>query len=621
MGEASGLTGQRAAGAGPLEAMLRVNVHCNYTVEVEQGVPEGGEPEGPPLHGGEEAGAGAGARAPAGLPGLPGPAPQSGRLDWEEYFQDQGRRGESCALEAEVAEDDELGSFAALDDDDGYDSQGAETVPTDDEDLDYLWEEGEGADTAGEAATWRTRAAGLEEHGGDEGDGSPTGSGFPDMAQWHPSAQSDGSWGWEGHPTEYFGLTTEWRADVATGGREGQDAHTRVVRRHGGAQRGALGESASPSHVALGTQGVMASASATVSTEASGGSRLLVAEAAARAAAAAAASLQDEMNLESGLPVAHAGQIQASEARQIAREVLHAVLGGSEATGSWRGDIDEDGVRDHIYGTVLDHEGGVEGGESYDEASIDLNVDHDQGLDDCDELCYPASPFEHDAATLSGTVSSLDLQVGGRAYLNVPQALPLVGPALVIAEPYRVAALPARPGGPASRCLFARRARDIRASLELVEVHQTACASSDRALSRNGGSMEGASPVPGGAPPVGREGGGLRGLPQGLGGEGATASGKGPAKKPPSLQSGAAAAPAAGPVAAVPRKAKRRPTNFRRGEQLGGGPKAGVSLESHHSLSEKRAAGGAGARRPRVLSRGPLGQDNVLRGRAIGTGP
>ena len=407
---------------------------------------------------------------------------------------------------------------------------------------------------------------------------------------------------------------------MATTEHEGQDAHTRVLRRHGGAQRGAPGEPASPSHVVLGTQGVMASASATVSTEASGGSRLLVAEAAARAAATAAASLQDEMNLESGLPVAHAGQMQASEARQIAREVLHAVLGGSEATGSWRGYIEEEGARDPVYGIVSDHEVGSDGADSYDEASVDLDIDLDQELDDCDELGYPKSPFDHDAATLSGTVSSLDLQVGGRAYLNVPQALPLVGPAVVIAEPYRVAALPAGPG-PASRCLFARRAQDIRASLELAEVHQAACTSSDRALSRNAGSLEGASPVPEGVPPGGCEDGGLRSLPQGLGGERATASGKAPAKKPPSRQAGAAAAPAAGPVAAAPRKAKRRPTSFRRGEQLGGGLKAGVSLESHHALSEKRAAGAAGARpRPRVLSRGRLGQDNVLRGRAIGTG-
>ena len=105
------------------------------------------------------------------------------------------------------------------------------------------------------------------------------------------------------------------------------------------------------------------------------------------------------------------------------------------------------------------------------------------------------------------------------------------------------------------------------------------------------------------------------------GGGGASASGKGPAKKPLPRQPGATAAQAAGPAAAAPRKAKRRPTSFRRGEQSGGGPRPGVSLESHHALSGKRAAGGAGARRPRVLSRGRPGQDNVLRGRAIGTGP
>ena len=79
---------------------------------------------------------------------------------------------------------------------------------------------------------------------------------------------------------------------------------------------------------------------------------------------AAAASLQDEMNLESGLPVAHAGQMQASEARQIAREVLHAVLGGYEATGSWRGDIEEEGARDPVYGIVSDHEVGSDGADT-----------------------------------------------------------------------------------------------------------------------------------------------------------------------------------------------------------------------------------------------------------------
>ena len=524
-----------------------------------------------------------------------------------------------------MAEDDELhsaGSFDA-DDDDGYDSQGAETVLTDDESVEYPWEEEEEeADTAGGPGGWRTRGARLGEHGGDEGDGGASGPGFPALAPWHPAAPSDRSWGWEGHPAEYFGLATEWRADVDTEGHEGQELHTRAARRHGGAPRRAAGEPASPSHVALGTQGVMASASATVSTEASGGSRLLFAEAAARAAAAAAASLQDEMNLENGLPTAHTGQMQASEARQIAREVLHAVLGGSEATGSWLGDIDEGGAHDHIYDPPPEHGGGqADDPEGYDEASVGTDVDLDQDLDSCDELCYNSSSFEHEAGTLAGAVSSLDLQVGGRAYLNVPQALPLVGPAVVIAEPYRVAALPAGPPGPASRCLFARRARDIRASPEVVEAHQTACVASHRALSPSGGGPEGASPVPGGASPGGREVGGLRGLQQGLGGGGASASGKGPAKKPLPRQPGATAAQAAGPAAVAPRKAKRRPTSFRRGELSGGGPRPGVSLESHHALSEKRAAGGAGARRPRVLSRCRPGQDNVLRGRAIGTGP
>ena len=338
-----------------------------------------------------------------------------------------------------------------------------------------------------------------------------------------------------------------------------------------------------------------------------------MAEAAARAAAAAAASLQDEMNLEDGLPVAHAGQIQASEARQIAREVLHAVLGGPDVGGSWVGSADEGG------GSYGEYMPGQSEGGSVIQREGEESEGHDSDVArelDCLDLRYDSKPSSSEPPTLS----SLDLQVGGRAYLSTPQALPLIGPAVVVADPYCVAALPSGRSGPACRCLFARRAGEVRASIELAESNSKARDTLPVAVSTLEKSTKSTRGGGEALPALGRT--------SGTGGDGAVCrlqspgepaggSGKEPAKKAlPRLPGMAETTEAPPPPQALPRKGRRRPTSFRRGENSSS--KGGINLESHHSLSEKRAAG---TRRPQVRSRGRLGQDNVLRGRAIGTGP